>query len=618
MATAARKPSLKSKPKARGGKAKTLPPRSKVKTEDQWNLASLFPSDAEWEAAYARWKKQIPKYAKFRGTLGESAKQLAACLKFDDELDRLSERVATYAYLKAAEDQANSGYQRMRGLVQNAGSEAAQAASYIRPEILAIPAKTLAEFMASKELAHFRLMLERIERYRPHTLSGGEEKLLAMQSQMADAANHIFRQLNDADLKFGMVRDADGAETELSHSSFSALLHAPDRNVRKAAFHQYYGVFAAHQNTLAATLNGSVQRDVYYAKARGYESSRAAALFPDNVPASVYDNLIAEVRRRLPALYKYFELRRRKMKLKDLRHYDTYVPILADLDQRRTWKQAVDAVLASLAPLGAEYCRVLEAGLTTDRWCDRYPNRGKQSGAFSSGSYDGAPYILMNYQPAVLDHVFTLAHEAGHSMHSYYSARSQPFTYYNYVIFVAEVASTFNEQLLSRHLMNAAKTDAERAYLVNRDIDAIRGTIIRQTMFAEFESITHALAEAGEPLTVESFTREYRKLLDDYFGPDFAIDDELKLECFRIPHFYRAFYVYKYATGLSAAIALSERVLAGGQRELDDYLSFLKGGCSKDPLDLLKDAGVDMTTPAPVRAALDRFESLVTQLDELL
>jgi oligoendopeptidase F len=606
------------KPKAARGKSRTLPPREKVKVEDQWDLASLYASDADWEAAFAKWKKQIPKYAKFRGTLGDSAKQLAACLKFDEEIDRLGERIGTYAYLKAAEDQANSSYQRMRGLMQNAGSEAAQAASYIRPEILAIPAKKLAEFMASKGLAHFRLVLERIQRYRPHTLSDGEEKLLAMQSQMADASNHIFRQLNDADLKFGMVADEHGNQIELSHSSFSALLHSPNREVRNAAFHQYYGVFAAHQNTLAATLNGSIQRDSFYAKARGYESSRAAALFPDNVPASVYDNLVAEVRSRLPALYKYFELRRRKMKLKELHHYDTYVPILADLDQKRTWKQAVDAVIESLAPLGAEYTRVLEAGLTSDRWCDRYPNRGKQSGAFSSGSFDGAPYILMNYQPTVLDHVFTLAHEAGHSMHSYYSAKTQPFTYYNYVIFVAEVASTFNEQLLSRHLMAGAKTDQERAYLVNRDIDAIRGTIIRQTMFAEFEKVSHAMAEAGEPLTVESITRAYRELLDAYFGPDFTIDDELKLECFRIPHFYRAFYVYKYATGLSAAIALSERVVGGGKRELDDYLSFLKGGCSKDPLDLLKDAGVDMTTPVPVRAALDRFEALVAQLDELL
>jgi oligoendopeptidase F len=332
----------------------------------------------------------------------------------------------------------------------------------------------------------------------------------------------------------------------------------------------------------------------------------------------VYDNLIAEVRRRLPALYRYFDLRRRKMKLKDIHHYDTYVPILSELDQRRSWKQAVDAVLRSLAPLGDEYCRVLGDGLNAARWCDRYPNRGKQSGAFSCGSFDGAPYILMNYQPTVLDHVFTLAHEAGHSMHSYYSAKNQPFVYYDYVIFVAEVASTFNEQLLGRRLMDDAAGDEERAYLINREIDAIRGTIIRQTMFAEFEKIIHELAESGEPLTVEAFKGEYHKLLTAYFGPDFTIDDALKLECFRIPHFYRAFYVYKYATGLSAAIALSERVLNGGQRELDDYLSFLKGGCSKDPLDLLRDAGVDMATPAPVRAALHRFEKLVAELDELL
>ena len=598
--------------------AQKLPARDRVKADDTWDLDSLYASDAAWEAAFEKWKKLIPRFAKFRGTLSAGAKQLAACLKFDEEFDRLGERLGTYAFLKTAEDQANSEYQRMKGRCQHAGSEAAQAASFIRPEILAIPAKKFKDFMAAKELAPYQLVLERIQRYKPHTLSDAEERLLAMQSEMADASNRVFRQLNDADLKFGMVRDEHGADVELSHSSFSALLHSPSREVRKRAFHQYYDVFAAHENTLAATLSSSVQRDVYYAKARGYESARAAALFPDNVPSAVYDNLIAEVRRRLPALYRYFELRRRKMKLKALHHYDTYVPILSELDQTRTWKQAVDAVMQSLAPLGDEYCGVLQRGLTTARWCDRYPNRGKQSGAFSCGSFDAAPYILMNYQPTVLDHVFTLAHEAGHSMHSYYSAKSQPFVYYDYVIFVAEVASTFNEQLLSRRLMESAASDAERAYLVNRDIDAIRGTIIRQTMFAEFEKVIHEQVESGEPLTVDAFKKIYGDLLAAYFGPDFAIDDQLRLEGFRIPHFYRAFYVYKYATGLSAAIALSDRVLGGGPRELADYLSFLKGGCSKDPLDLLKDAGVDMTTPAPVSAALDRFEALVAELDELL
>jgi oligoendopeptidase F len=310
-------------------------------------------------------------------------------------------------------------------------------------------------------------------------------------------------------------------------------------------------------------------------------------------------------------------LRRRKMKLKDIHQYDTYVPILSEIEKKHTWKQAVDVVVEAVEPLGSEYCGALERGLN-GRWCDRYENQGKQSGAFSSGSYDGAPYILMNYQADVLDHVFTLAHEAGHSMHSYLSAKTQPFQYYDYTIFVAEVASTFNEQLLSKHLLRDAGDKKERAYLINREIDAIRGTILRQTMFAEFERTIHALPEAGEPLTLDRLKSEYRKLLAHYFGPDFTLDDDLDLECFRIPHFYRAFYVYKYATGLSAAIALAERVTSGGPRELGDYLSFLQGGCSKYPLDLLRDAGVDMEQPEPVETALTHFGKLVDELDALL
>lgn len=597
---------------------KTLPARSKVKQADTWDLGSLYADDAEWETAFAKWEKQIKGYAKFPGTLGKSAKQLAACLKFDIKFDRQAERLGTYAFLKTTEDTAASEYQRMMGRYQHVASEASQAASFMRPEILAIPSAKFKKFLAAKELKPYRLMLDRLVRYKPHTLTDGEERLLAMQSQMSDTANQTFSQLTDADFKFGMIKNEHGESIELSHSSFSALLHSPKRAVRKAAFHQYYEVYEGHENALAATLSGSVQGDVYYAKARGYDSALQSALFADNVPQSVYDSLISAVRSRQPAISRYLDLRQRKMRLKDIHHYDTYVPILSDLDQKRNWKQAVTAVMRSLEPLGDEYCKTLQAGLTDDRWCDRYPNRGKQSGAFSCGTFDGAPYIMMNYQPTVLDHVFTLAHEAGHSMHSYYSAKSQPFQYYNYVIFVAEVASTFNEQLLSRHLMQQAKTDKERAYLINRDIDAIRGTIIRQTMFAEFEKVIHALAEAGEPLTIDCFKSEYYKLLQAYFGPDFVIDEQLKLECLRIPHFYRAFYVYKYATGLSAAIALSERVLNGGQKELNDYLSFLKGGCSKYPLDLLRDAGVDMTKPTPVETALDRFETLVDELDQLL
>src|SRR5262245_46453127 len=598
-------------------KVKQLPPRSKVKPSDCWDLDSLFRSDAAWESVFKKWESEIPGYERFAGHLGESANSLAGCLEFDIHLDRVGERLGTYAFLKTAEDTANSTYQRMVGRYRNVASRAGQAASFIRPEIMAIHAATMSKFLAAKELAPPKITLERILRYKPHTLSKGEEKLLAMQAEMSETANHVFRQLADADLKFGVVKNDKGEQVELSNATFSVFLHSPKRSVRKAAFHQYYAQYKGHENVLAAALAGSIERDVYYAKARGYESALAAALFHDNVPAAVYDSLIAAVHKHLPALYRYFELRRRKMRLADIHHYDTYVPILSDLETRHTWDQAVKVVVKSLEPLGSDYCGVLAGGINNG-WCDRYPNQGKQSGAFSSGSFDGDPYIMMNYQAEVLDHVFTLAHEAGHSMHSYFSAKHQPYQYYNYTIFVAEVASTFNEQLLSRHLMEKARSREERAYLVNRDIDAIRGTIIRQTMFAEFEKIAHATVESGEPLTVEKFREIYRGLLTLYFGPDFVIDDELALECFRIPHFYRAFYVYKYATGLSAAIALSQRVLNGGRGELNDYLSFLKGGCSKFPLDLLRDAGVDMEKTKHVDTDIAHFARLVDELETLL
>jgi len=594
-----------------------LRPRSKIKGSDTWDLGSLFPDDAAWEKAFARWEKRIGGYARFRGRLADGPASLADCLKFDLDLDRAGERLGTYALLKTAEDTTEGKYQRMQGRYLNVASRAAQAASFIRPEILAIPAARLTKWLDEKPLAPYRLMLERLIRYKPHTLGKKEEKLLAMQTEMAQAAGQIFRQLNDADMKFPAVKDERGRWIELSHATFSTLLHSPKRSVRKTAFHRYYGCYTAHQHTLAAALSGSIQRDIYYARARNYPSALEAALFPDRVPVSVYDNLIDSVHRHLPALHRYYEVRRRKMRLREIHHYDTYVPILSELQTRHTWDQAAKLVLAALEPLGSRYGEALRRGLK-GRWCDRYENRGKQSGAFSCGSYDGDPYILMNYQPDVLDHVFTLAHEAGHSMHTYFSARKQPYAYYDYSIFVAEVASTFNEQLLSEHLLRRAPDDRHRAFLINRQIDAVRGTIFRQTMFAEFEKLTHQTAEAGEPLTVQRFREIYRELLVRYFGPDFALDDELEFECLRIPHFYRAFYVYKYATGMSAAIALARRVTGGGRRELADYLDFLAGGCSQDPLDLLRAAGVDMTRPEAVDTALEHFGRLVDELDALL
>jgi len=597
--------------------ARKLPERSEVAEADTWDLSSLFPNDDAWEKAFVAWQKQIDGYVAFQGKLAESPAMLAACLEFDLDVDRAGERIGTYAMLKTTEDTSNSVYQRMKGRFVQVASRVAQAASYIRPEVLAIPSAKMDAFLKAPELAPYKLLLTRILRFKPHTLGEKEEKLLAMQTEMAGGASRIFGQLNNADLNFGTVRNDKGQLVELSHSMFSSLLNSPDRKVRATAFHKYYKQYEAHQNTLTASLGASIQGDVYYAKARNYPSALEAALFPDHVPTAVYDNLIASMHRQLPALYQYYDLRKRAMGLKEIHHYDTYVPILTEQQSRHSWDEAVETILTAIAPLGNNYRAVLEQGLK-NRWCDRYENRGKRSGAFSAGSYDGQPYILMNYRPDVLDHVFTLAHEAGHSMHSYFSSKNQPYVYYNYVIFVAEVASTFNEQLLSRYMLENARDDQERAFLLNRQIDAIRGTIFRQTMFAEFEKLAHASVEAGEPLTVDRIKEIYHGLLKLYFGPGFTLDPELDLECLRIPHFYRAFYVYKYATGMSAAMALVDRVTTGGPQELADYLNFLKGGCSKDPLDLLRGAGVDMEKPQSVDRALSQFAQMVKELDSLI
>lgn len=598
-------------------KVQKLPERSEVAAADTWDLSSLYPNEDAWEADFQRWESQIEEYSQFQGQLSQSAERLADCLRFDSAVDRLSERLAYYAFLKTTEDQGNSTYQRMQGRFTNMATKAAEAASYIRPEIIAIPTETIRTFLEDDLLQPYRLLIERLLRFQPHTLSECEERLLAMQGEMGQTAGKVFEQLHNVDLKFGEITNGQGERIELSNATFMQLLNSPDPTVRRTAFHQYYEEFTAHENTLAAALQGSIQKDVYHAKVRGYESALQAALFPDNVPQSVYEQLIAAVRQNLPTVHRYYEVRRQKMGLDEIHHYDTYVPILSDLEIERTWDEAVQLTINSLAPLGDEYCQVLTQGLK-GRWCDRYPNVGKQAGAFSAGSYDGDPYIMMNYKPTVFNDVFTLTHEAGHSMHSHLSSQCQPYEYYNYTIFVAEVASTFNEELLGHYLLEKADDTNQRAYLINRAIDDIRGTIIRQTMFAEFEKLSHEMVESGEPLTVEALRHMYGGLLHDYFGPDFQIDNELELECLRIPHFYRAFYVYKYATGMSAAIALSQRVLQGGSAELEDYLNFLRSGCAQDPLDLLRDAGVDMESPEPVQTALGKFEQLVNELDELL
>ena len=593
-----------------------LPKRDEVRLEDTWDLTVLYDSDEAWGDALEATKPLVAELAAYKGRLGEGAAILLECLKLDSRLDRQLDSLRNYAYLKTAEDQGNGHYQGLMGRFRFEVTRASEAGSFIRPELLALPPETLQSYLSDPTLALFQLRLERLVRYQPHTLTDREEKLLAMQGEMAQAARNAFRQLCDADMKFGVVTDEKGGKRELSSATFVQFLHSPDREVRRTAFQQYYDEYEAHRNTLAATLSGSIQADVYYARVRNYASAREAALFPDNVPTTVYDNLVSTVRAGLPVVHRFYDLRRRKMGLEDIHHYDCYVPILSDLKMDHPWDEAVDVVLDSLHPLGAEYQSVL-ATVLRGRWCDRYPNQGKQSGAFSYGTFDGLPYIMMNYKSDVLSDLFTLTHEAGHSMHSWYSSKHQPYEYHDYTIFVAEVASTFNEQLLTHHLLEKTQDPRVKAFLINQQIDDIRNTIIRQTMFAEFEQRTHAAGEEGQPLTVDTLTGIYRELLEAYFGPNFVLDPQLNLECLRIPHFYNAFYVYKYATGLSAAIALSEQVLKEGEPAVQAYLGFLKGGCSKDPLDLLKDAGVDMSTPAPIERALHRFEQLVSELDDL-
>ncbi|MCE9631422.1 MAG: oligoendopeptidase F [Planctomycetia bacterium] len=596
---------------------KTLPARKDVAVGDTWNLTSLFGSDAAWEEALAVWEERIPQFAAYAGTLGSSAERLGECLAHDLAFDREGDRLATYAHLRASEDQGAAEAQRMLGRFQHVSTRAGEAASFIRPEIMAIPPATLAGWLDLPVLAPYRLLLERIVRTRAHTLSEPEEKLLAMQGTFAGTAAKVFRQLTDADLKFGSVTTGRGEQIELSNATFTTLLHDPMPAVRRTAFHQFYDQYQAHANTLAATLSGSNERDVYAARVRNYPSAVESALFADNVPLAVYDQLIAAVHAHLPAVHRYYDLRKRILGLDEIHQYDCYVPLVPELEQRHTWDQAVDVVIESLTPLGSAYGTRLEQGLR-GRWCDRYPNAGKQSGAFSSGTYDSDPYILMNFQEDVIEHVFTLTHEAGHSMHTRLSAEAQPYQYSSYTIFVAEVASTFNEQLLTRLLIKRATSPKARAAIIAREIDSIRATIVRQTMFAEFERKSHASAETGEPLTLERIRGIYRGLLDAYFGPGFVVDKQLELECLRIPHFYNAFYVYKYATGLAAAITLAKKVANGDPGALDRYLGFLRAGSSKWPLDLLRDAGVDLEKPEPVATALTRFSELVDELGTLL
>jgi oligoendopeptidase F len=586
--------------------------RTDVPVSDQWDLGKLYPTESAWEADLERYRRLRDRIPSWKGTLGQSPESLASALGFLRDFGMLEERLAAYSALRESEDQGLSAARDRTARFMRTQAEAQTLWSYFDPEIHAIPDPRMAEFLEHPALAEFAIWLRKLWRFKPHVLSEKEERLLAMQIESNQIASNAFSVLTDVDFEFGMLDTPEGPQP-LTHSTFSAYMQDPHRDLRRRAYELYYAQFDRHKTTLGVLYEGSVQLDRYAARVRNHESARAMALFPDDLPEAVYDNLVETVHAGLPVLHRYYEIRRQALRLDELCHYDVRVPLLGDVKWHHNYDAAVDAVLAALAPLGDEYGRELARGLRQG-WVDRYENKGKASGAFSYGSYTAEPYILMNFKEDVLEDVFTLAHEAGHSMHSYYSARSNAYLHWHYTTFEAEVASTFNEQLMQRYFVAKADSPTARAYLVNKEIDAIIGSLFRQTMFAEFEARTHALVESGTPLTVDVLRSEYRVLLERYFGLDVRLLPVSDLEGLRIPHFYRAFYVYTYATGISAAIALADRVTSGGHAAREDYFAFLRSGGSRYPLQSLRLAGVDMSTPAPIQAAIARFEKLVGEL----
>ena len=593
-----------------------IPERREIADEHKWDLSDLFKSDKSWEQMFADIEAELASYEKYKGHLKDSAALFKEALEYHLGLTRKLERVYTYSHLKSDEDKSNQYYLGFHQRALNLFTRASEAASFITPEIQAMPDDIISRYLADDALVEFKFYLEKILRYKPHTRSESEEQILAMTREIASGPFQVFGQLDNVDLDFGSIRDESGREIELSHGNFSTFLINPSRDIREKAFFQYYQAYKNHKNTLAATLALSVKKVFFYSRARYFDNCRVAALFGDNVPEAVYDNLIQTVRGNLAPLFKYLNFRQNTLGLNELHFYDTYVPIIKDVEFQMPYEEAVEVGVRAVAPLGEEYGRILRDGLTGE-WVDRYENRGKRSGAYSSGCYDSPPYILLNYEENDINSLYTLVHEAGHSMHSFYSKKNQPYVNHEYTIFVAEVASTFNENLLSRYLLEYYKENSRmKAYIINREIDNIRATLFRQTMFAEFEKIIHNLVEANLPLTLDVITEEYRKLLEVYFQDTLTLDAELFLECFRIPHFYSGFYVYKYATGVSAATALAEKVIGEGESARRAYLNFLKLGGSKFPLDELQEAGVDMLAPDPIKGAIEHFNTLVDRLIE--
>lgn len=594
-----------------------LKSRAEISEQYKWRLEDIFPNDQAWEEEFNQVEKSLGRAGEFQGHLGDNAETLIACFEWMDEIGQSMGEVYTYARMHRDEDNRESRYQAMTDRAGALSVRVGSALAFVVPEMLALPEGKLQEFRkANSRMELYNHALEDIVRKREHVLSPAEEKLLAEIGELAEAPSTIFGMANNADLKFPSIKDEKNQEVELTKGNFIQFMESADQRVRKEAFQTLYETYQKQINTWAATLNSNVKGDVFFAKARHYPSAIGSSLDDDRVPLAVYDSLIETVREFLPEMHRYVNLRKKALGLDELHMYDIYVPIVPELKMEIPYQEALKMCTEGLKPLGQEYLKILKEGFDS-HWIDVYENQGKTSGAYSWGTYRSHPFVLLNHQDT-LDSMFTIAHEMGHSLHSYFSNHTQPHLYAGYTIFVAEVASTLNEALVMEHLLKTTEDPKMLAYLLNHYLEQFRGTIFRQTMFAEFEKRTHALVEEGVALTAELLSSEYLKLNSDYYGPEVVMDPEIAIEWARIPHFYNAFYVYKYATGFSAATALARKILEEGEPAVQRYITFLSSGSSDYPIELLRKAGVDMETPTPVREALQVFKGLVDRLEKLL
>jgi oligoendopeptidase F len=596
---------------------KTLPTRAEIPTQYTWDLTPVYDTDEAWEHEYATVPPMLEELVAYRDRLGADAHTLLEALTLRETISQRVTRLVVYAFLRRDEDTTNATYQAQADRAQNLGTRVGAAASYFRPELLALPDGTLERFMSDEPgLRLYAHVFDDLLREKPHVLSQLEETLLAQMGEVAAAPGTIYNMLTDADLTFGTLTDEEGEEVELTEGRYQRLMRSPNRSVREAAFNQLLGTYSSFRNTCAASFSANVKTDVFYARARNYPSALDAALHGDNIPVSVYTNLIDAVHDHLPLLHRYLALRKQVLGFDDLHMYDLHVPLVQDATDSFPYDEATRTVLAAIGPLGDDYTANAARGFA-NRWVDVYETPNKRSGAYSWGAYDTNPFILLNYQETLRD-VFTLAHELGHAMHSYYTRHTQPFVYGNYTIFVAEVASTLNEALLTDYLLKHTADPAVRLAVVNNNLDNFRSTLFRQTMFAEFEKVTHEASESGVALTADRLSEIYYDLNQQYHGPAVVSDAPIAIEWARIPHFYRSFYVYKYATGIAAATSLAQQILTEGPPAVARYQRFLSRGSSAYSIDLLRDAGVDMTSPQPVAQALGVFGSLIDEMERLL